>query len=366
MLDYDILCIVWWLLIGALLIGFAVTDGRDMGVGALLPFVAANDAERRAVIDSVALRKEMGRIWFVIVGGALVAAWPIVCATAFRSFYWALLAVLWAFLLRPLGFEYRERFASPRWRGIWDWMLFLGGAAPPLIFGIVFGNLLQGVPFYLDEMFTSHYTGTLRTLLNPFALLCGAVSLAMFFFYGGVYLCRHNEGEIRHRAARAAHIAAVTMLIVFSAGGIWVAAGISGYHLTQDAKPLLTPFGISVLYSSGAWLHSYHRTPMTLLLPLLPYFTVAIALWLLRRGRDAAALKAAALALIGVIGTAGAAMFPFIMPSSTHPNHSLTLWNSASSEATLTLMLAVTAVFVLFALFAFFRTHLPCCANGKT
>ncbi|MFZ2295067.1 MAG: cytochrome d ubiquinol oxidase subunit II, partial [Polaromonas sp.] len=202
MLDYPTLKIIWWLLIGVLLIGFAIMDGHDMGVGTLLPFVGRNDVERRVVINTVSAHWEGNQVWFITGGGAIFAAWPLVYAAAFSGFYWAMLVVLWALFFRPVGFDYRSKVHNATWRSMWDWGLFVGGAVPPLIFGVAFGNLLQGVPFHFDAYLVSTYTGSFWQLLNPFALLAGVVSSAMITLHGGAYLAHRTEGAIQARAVK--------------------------------------------------------------------------------------------------------------------------------------------------------------------
>ena len=209
MLDYTSLKLIWWLLVGVLLVGFAIMDGHDMGVGTLLPFVGKNDTERRVIINTVGPHWDGNQVWFITGGGAIFAAWPLVYATAFSGFYWAMLAVLWALFFRPVGFDYRSKIDNPTWRQTWDWGLFIGGAVPPLIFGVAFGNLFQGVPFSFDDHLVSTYSGSFWALLNPFALLCGVVSTAMITFHGAIYLAHRTQGEIQWRALRAAGFSAV-------------------------------------------------------------------------------------------------------------------------------------------------------------
>src|SRR6516165_921644 len=188
MIDYETLKVIWWLFIGVLLIGFAVTDGFDLGIGTLLPFLGRNDEERRVMLNSVGPTWEGNQVWFITAGGAIFAAWPVVYATAFSGFYVALILTLFALFFRPVGFEYRSKLADPRWRNAWDWALFVGGAVPALIFGVAFGNLLQGVPFHFDADQRVFYTGSFWGLLNPFALLAGVVSLAMLAMHGAIFL----------------------------------------------------------------------------------------------------------------------------------------------------------------------------------
>ena len=142
LLDYETLKLIWWGLIGLLLIGFAITDGFDMGVGALLPFLGRNDMERRVIINSVGPHWDGNQVWFITAGGAIFAAWPMVYAVAFSGFYIAMLLVLFALFFRPVGFDYRSKVGDPRWRNAWDWGLFIGGSVPALLFGVAFGNLI--------------------------------------------------------------------------------------------------------------------------------------------------------------------------------------------------------------------------------
>jgi cytochrome d ubiquinol oxidase subunit II len=349
MLDYPTLKIIWWLLVGVLLIGFAIMDGHDMGVGTLLPFVGRGDVERRVVINTVGPHWDGNQVWFITGGGAIFAAWPLVYATAFSGFYWAMLAVLWALFFRPVGFDYRSKIHNATWRSTWDWGLFVGGAVPPLIFGVAFGNLLQGVPFQFDDYMVSTYTGTFWQLLNPFALLAGVVSSAMITMHGGVYLAHRTEGAIQQRAIRAALIAAAVTVLAFVGAGLWLRfGGIEGFVITSAVDPagLADPLAKTVVRDAGAWWLNYHQQPLLWVLPAVGVAGALIAMGMLMLRRTGLAFVASALAMVGVIGTAGAAMFPFVMPSSTMTAASLTVWDSMSSPMTLTLMFWATIVFM--------------------
>lgn len=348
MLDYESLKLIWWLLVGVLLVGFAIMDGHDMGVGTLLPFVGKDDTERRVVINTVGPHWDGNQVWFITGGGAIFAAWPLVYATAFSGFYWAMLAVLWALFFRPVGFDYRSKISHPTWRKAWDWGLFVGGAVPPLIFGVAFGNLFQGVPFSFDDHLVSTYSGTFWALLNPFALLCGVVSTAMITFHGAIYLVHRTQGEIQWRALRAAGFFGGLMVLSFAAAGVWLWMGIPGYVIQSavDGAAQPNPLAKTVVREAGAWFANYRAYPATLLLPALGIVGVFAAQALARSGRSMAAFWASALAIVGVIGTAGAALFPFIMPSSLDPRASLTVWDSVSSRLTLNIMLWATLIFM--------------------
>ena len=348
MFDYETLKIIWWLLVGVLLVGFAIMDGHDMGVGTLLPFVGQNDTERRVIINTVGPHWDGNQVWFITGGGASFAAWPLVYATAFSGFYWAMLAVLWALFFRPVGFDYRSKIADPRWRSTWDWGLFVGGAVPPLIFGVAFGNLLQGVPFHFDEYLVSYYTGSFWGLLNPFALVCGVVSTAMITFHGANYLAHRTEGVIQQRAIAASTLFGLLLIASFSIAGVWLYLGIDGYVIASavDGAALANPLAKSVSREAGAWLTNYTRAPATIALPLIAYLGALAGIGFARVKRTLAAFVASALSLLGVIGTAGASMFPFIMPSSSDLNSSLTVWDSVSSHLTLSIMFWATLIFM--------------------
>ena len=269
MIDYEILKLVWWLFVGVLLVGFAVMDGQDMGVGSLLPFLGKNDTERRVMINTVAPHWDGNQVWLLTGGGAIFAAWPLVYATAFSGLYWALFIVLAALILRPVAFDYRSRVPAEKWRTSWDWALFIGSFVPPIIFGVAFGNMLQGVPFHFDETLRSTYTGSFWALLNPFALLCGVVSIAMIIFHGANYLILRTTGQLQARARKVGLMAGTATAVLASA--------------------------VSIL--------------CIVLTPLI-------------------------------------AMFPFILPSSSHPVSSLTMWDCTSSQLTLQVMFIVTLIFL--------------------
>ena len=349
MIDYPTLKIIWWLLVGVLLVGFAIMDGHDMGVGTLLPFVGNGDEERRVVINTVGPHWDGNQVWFITGGGAIFAAWPLVYATAFSGFYWAMLAVLWALFFRPVGFDYRSKIHHATWRSTWDWGLFIGGAVPPLVFGVAFGNLLQGVPFGFDDYLISTYTGTFWQLLNPFALLAGVVSSAMITMHGGVYLAHRTEGAIQRRAARAAVAAAIVMVAAFIGAGLWLKSGsIEGFVITSAVNPgaLPDPLAKTVARTADGWWINYGRQPLLWLLPALGVLGALAAAALVMANRTLSAFVASSLAIVGVIGTAGGTMFPFVMPSSSHPNASLTVWDSVSSHLTLGLMFWATLIFM--------------------
>lgn len=347
-MDYETLKLAWWLLVGVLLVGFAVMDGHDMGMGVLLPFVGRNDLERRAMINTVAPHWDGNQVWFITAGGAIFAAWPLVYATAFSGFYWAMMAVLWALFFRPVGFDYRSKIRHPIWRSTWDWGLFIGGAVPPVIFGVAFGNLLQGVPFHFDDTMMSTYTGSFWQLLNPFALLAGVVSLAMITTQGANYLMMRTEGDIYRRVRTASLVFAALTMVTFALAGVWVASGVTGYVITSAVDPnaLPDPLAKTVTVAAGAWMGNYDKYGWAMWVPIAAFAALAASILFSRRHLAGAAFWSSSIANAAIIGTAGVSMFPFVMPSSTDPRSSLTAYDAVSSHLTLGLMLGATVIFM--------------------
>jgi cytochrome d ubiquinol oxidase subunit II len=347
-LDYETLKFAWWVLVGVLLIGFAVTDGMDMGVGTLLPFLGKKDEERRVIINTVGPHWDGNQVWLITAGGAIFAAWPAVYAAAFSGFYFVMLLVLFALFFRPVGFDYRSKLDDPRWRKAWDWGLFAGGAIPSLVFGIAFGNLLLGVPFHLDDLLRPFYTGSFWALLNPFALLAGLVSLAMLTMHGAVWLQLRTDSVIAERARAWAMAAALVTAAAFTLAGFWLAFAVDGYRVVSmpALDAVANPLTKTVVQEPGAWLANYRLYPWTLAFPLLGIGGALLTAMLARFDRPGIGLLASALSLSGIIVTAGAAMFPFILPSSTNPDSSLIAWDAVSSHLTLTVMFWAAVVFV--------------------
>jgi cytochrome d ubiquinol oxidase subunit II len=351
LISYEVLRVIWWALLGVLLIGFAMTDGFDMGVGALLPFVGRNDTERRVVINTVGPVWEGNQVWFILGGGAIFAAWPPLYAVSFSGFYLAMFAVLAALILRPVGFKYRSKRESARWRAAWDWALFIGGAVPPLIFGIAVGNVLLGVPFELTAdlfaMYPGSFHGKFLGLLSPFALLCGLVSLAMLVTHGAAWLALKTEGPVAERAKSIGTVTGGFTIAGYAAAGLWLAFGIDGYALVDAAvtdgpsNPLL-----SAVERTPGWFVVYADRPWIAVAPALGLAGMALAVRGLRNGHELAPLLWSKLGIFGAISSVGLTMFPFILPSSINPDSSLTVWDSSSSHLTLFVMLVVTVIFM--------------------
>jgi cytochrome d ubiquinol oxidase subunit II len=348
MSGYEFLRLLWWALLGVLLIGIAVMDGFDMGSAILLPIVGRTDMERRVVINTVGPVWEGNQVWLILGGGAIFAAWPPLYAVAFSGFYLAMLLLLCALILRPVGFKYRSKLEGTRWRTTWDTALFLGGLVPALVFGVAFGNTLQGVPFRFDDTLRMTYTGSLFGLFSPFAVLCGLVSVAMITMHGATWLACKTEGAVRYRAQSAGIVAALVLAVLFVLGGIW-AANLDGYVLQSFAgvDAPSNPMNKHVVHQAGALMNNYAAVPLTAAAPLLGIASALLTALLvsLRRLR-VLAFVTSGLAIAGVIATAGVSLFPFMLPSSIDATSSLTIWDASSSATTLLVMTIATAIFL--------------------
>ena len=333
-----------------LLVGFAIMDGHDMGMGVLLPFVGSNDLERRVVINTVGpalgrqpglvhhrrrrhlrrlaagLRHRLLRLLLGDDGGAVGAVLPP------------------GRLRLPLQDHSIRRGAAT-----WDWGLFIGGAVPPLIFGVAFGNLLLGVPFHFDDYLMSTYTGSFWALLNPFALLAGVVSL------GDDHLPRRELPDDAHRGRHLpprAHRQPDLRPCSPSRRSPWRAYGwpaaSTGYVITSVVDPgaLPDPLAKTVEVQTGAWMHNYTQYAWAMWVPIAAFAALAASILFSRLHQAGAAFWSSSLACAGIIGTAGVSMFPFVMPSSLDPRSSLTAYDAVSSHLTLGLMLGATVIFM--------------------
>ena len=347
MFDYEMLRLVWWVLVGVLLIGFAITDGVDMGVGALLPFVGKKDVERRVMLNTMGPHWEGNQVWLVTAGGALFAAWPMVYAAAFSGFYIAMILTLMALFFRPVGFKYRSLQEGAQWRTSWDWALFAGSAIPPVIFGVAFGNLLQGVPFSFNQFLMLTYHGNFFGLLNPFGLLAGLVSLFMIVTQGAAWLMMKTEGEVLARSRTAAMIFSLLTLVLFALAGVWV-SGMDGYVIVGAVATdaVTNPLHKEVVVQAGAWMQNYNLYPWMIAAPVLGLVMSLLTALAAKLGKGWMAFLFSSLAIAGIILTAGFSMFPFVMPSSLEPSQGLTMWDATASFNTLKVMTVVAVVFV--------------------
>jgi len=347
MFDYESLRLIWWLLVGVLLIGFAIADGMDLGTAMMIPVLGKTDTERRVIINTIGPHWDGNQVWLITAGGAIFAAWPLVYATAFSGFYWAMLLVLFALFFRPVGFEYRSKKDSVQWRTNWDYALALGSFVPSLVFGVAFGNLFLGVPFHFDEFTRPIYTGSFWALLNPFAIVCGLASVAMLALQGATWLQMRAGGQVQWRAQAVATLLGPVLTLLLVVAGAWLYFGISGYAISSEVigDAASNPLSKTVIQTEN-WFGNYTTYPILWALVLasvaLPLLTSLVA----RAGKSGFAFVLSSLTIAAIILMTGFTLFPFVMPSSSDLASALTLWDATSSELTLEIMFWVALVFV--------------------
>lgn len=348
MLDYETLKVIWWVLIGLLIIGFAVADGFDMGVICLLKVIGKTDIERRVILNTVGPHWDGNQVWFITAIGAIFAAWPVVYAVAFSGLYWLLLLMLFALFFRPVGFEYRSKIEDDRWRNIWDVALTIGGFIPALLFGVIFGNLFLGLPFTLDVFMRSNYSGSFLALFNPFSLLCGMLSLSLLVMQGANYLQMRTVGDLFYRSCMVGFISSLTAFLCFLLVCICLAIGIDGYIITQsvDAGATISPFAKEVEQQKGAWLINFKQSTILILIPFIAFVSLSFSAVASIKRKGIVAFLSSSIAIACVISSFGLSLFPFVIPSSVNPVHSLTIWDVVSSEKTLLILFWVAMVFM--------------------
>lgn len=347
MFDIEILRIIWWILLGVLLTGFAITDGFDLGAATLLPFVARNETERRIVLNTIGPIWEGNQVWIILGAGAIFAAWPYVYAIAFSGAYFLVLLLLLTMgISRPVSVKYRSKLPNLFWRRFWDWIVFIGGALPAVICGVLVGNALLGLPFQLDTDLRNTYTGSFIDLFHPFALWCGLTSLTMLVMHGGLFLAIKTENPIRDRAIFWSRVSALFLILFFSMAGFWVAYKLVGYQILSGVNPLgySNPIHKEVITQVGAWMQNYSLYPTTRIFPVLGLIGALGAILFANWKNSRFAFICSSLSIIGVIGTVGVSMFPFILPSSTHLPSSLLVWDASSSQLTLLIMLFAVVI----------------------
>jgi cytochrome d ubiquinol oxidase subunit II len=344
MFDYETLRVIWWAILGTLLIGFAIMDGFDFGVAALLKVLGRDNEERQVLLEGIEPTWEGNQVWFILAGGATFAAWPMLYAVSFSGMYFAIALVLLALILRPVGFNFRDKVHDPRWASLWDWVLTGSGLTVMLVSGVAFGNLFLGLPFRFDDDLRMSWHGGFFDLLHPFALLSGLVSLSMLLAHGACWAALKADHLIAARAVTIARWMTLLFAALYVAAGVWLAYGIPGYAISG---PMSTEGVSNPLYKQVAvgssWFASYMQYPWFWIAPLLALAS-AVGVQALIGRRSVAGFIASSLMVGSTIASAGFALFPFLLPSHLDPHSSLTVWDASSSRGTLQLMLVVTAV----------------------
>jgi cytochrome d ubiquinol oxidase subunit II len=314
---------LWFGIFVVIVAGYLVLDGFDLGIGMLLPFVAADDGEHRLVLNSIGPIWDGNEVWLVVAGGVLFAAFPIVYAALFSGFYWAMMLALLTVILRGVAIEFRGKRTGPSWRTGWDLVFFGSSLGLTILLGVAFGNLVAGVPLNAAGQVT---IGSLLDLLHPFALLFGVVTVAMLAAYGAIYLVVKTEGPVQRRSRAALGPLAGVAAAAGAAAVVWmIAAG----------------FDIPHSYRDHAWL---------LVVPAAAVLAGVVAGVQARRLNDVASFFWAAVTIALLLAALAAGLYPNLLISSTDPKYSMTVANAASAAATLTVMLVVAVIGMPFVL----------------
>ena len=300
---------LWFILIAGLWVGYFVLEGFDFGVGILLPVLGRSEPERRAMLRTIGPVWDGNEVWLIVAGGATFAAFPDWYATLFSGFYLPLFAILVGLILRGIAIEYRNKRDDPAWRARWDWTVAVGSLVPAILWGVAFGNIVQGVPIDANKEFT----GTFLTLLNPYALLGGLTMLLLFVTHGSVFLALKSDGVIRERANRAAWLIGIPAAVAAVAFLAW------SQQIRGDALSTIVAVLAAAAFVGGIVANRMRREGWA-------FFGTAVAI---------------ALAVVSLF----AALFPDVMPSSTDPAFSLTVTNASSTDYTLSIMTVVAVVF---------------------
>jgi cytochrome bd ubiquinol oxidase subunit II len=306
---------IWFLLVGVLLIGYAVLDGFDFGVGTLHLFTKREE-QRRININAIGPVWDGNEVWLLTGGGALFAAFPVVYATVFSGFYLALMLLLVALILRAVSLEFRSKVDSAAWRGAWDWAFGIGSLLPAVLLGVALGNILRGIPIDADGAFRGSFVG----LLNPYSILVGLLTLGGCVVHGAMYMSVKTEGEQRQAMARWVN-------------GAWVAFVVL-YFLVSVA----TLFSASYLFQ-GLLKSPVFWVLFVVMLASMLYIPVAV-----KTGKYFAGLLASSLTIAGMFGLAALSLFPRLVPSSIDLAYSLTIYNASSTHRTLATMLVIALI----------------------
>jgi cytochrome bd ubiquinol oxidase subunit II len=308
--------VIWFILWAVLWAVYFMLDGFVLGAGMLHPVLARNDEEKRVLINTVGPVWNGNEVWLITAGGATFAAFPKTYALMFSYLYSALLLLLFALIIRGVSLEFRGKLKNEKWGRMWDSGIFIGGALPALLFGVAFGNIFSGLP-----MDAAGYHGSLLSLLNPYGLLTGALFVLLFLTHGSLYVCVKTESELCAKSSAAAE-------------KLWP------FELIIAVAFLIATAFATKLYGN------YLRAPALLVVPLLAVAALlGIKVFLVRR-RPLLAFASSCAAIVMVVLTGVAGLFPNLIPSSIDAAYSLTIYNSSSSPYTLKIMTVVAFVFV--------------------
>lgn len=348
LIEYGIIKIIWLAFIAILLVGFTITGGADLGIAMLLPFIGKTDDECRVILNTIAPTWEGNQVWLILAGGAIFAAFPFLYATAFSGLYWAFLLALFGLILRPPGLDFRSKLNNKCWRQFWDVSIFLSGLLPALVFGLAFGNTFIGFPFYFDSFLHSFYTGSFFSLLNPIAIVFGICNISLLLMHSSIFLKLKTDNILAKRAQLLINYSGSTLILSFLACIFLVINFTDGFSITsiKNINDALVPSTSKTVVMTGNWLTNFNEYKALYLLPLIAIINIFKAIILTNKDKNGYAFIASSVAITFTLLTIVAALFPFLMPSSLNPSHSLTIWDACSSNLTLNIMFWVTVLFL--------------------
>ncbi len=305
----ELLCIIWFIIINVLLIGYAILDGFDLGVGILHPFVAKTDRERRLVMNSIGPLWDGNEVWLVTFGGALFAMFPNAYASIFSAFYLPFVLLLFALIFRAVSLEFRSKRKSSFWRNFWDILFFIGSTLATFLFGVAVGAVMEGLQ--LSEL--GDYQGTLLDMLSGFSLSVGLFAIALFAMHGAIYLYLKTEGELQERLGRWMKGTYYFYLSMFLIVTIW-----------------------SLLFVPASLQH-FDEYPVLWLIPLLNVLAIANIPRAIAKKKPFYAFINSCCTIAALVFLFSAALFPDLLPASNNTAFSITIYNAASSTLTQTL-----------------------------
>lgn len=347
MFDYATLKVIWWGLMSLIVIAYAITGGADIGVNLLLPIIGKNDDERRTILSTIGPTWEGNQVWLITLGAGAFAIWPVAYATIFSSMYLAFMLVLFLLILRPPGFDYRDKLNFAVWRRIWDVALFSTGIGLAFCFGLVVGNFFTGIPFHFDEDLRATYTGHFITLFSPCAILFGIVSVCLLSVQGALFLQYKLPEKFYNATNKVIKFFCIGYVVFFIVTGFYLLS-MPGY-IVKTIPDLSTIFIVTekiVEQKIGGWFTNYMLYKWLWFFPIFALVGCILTIHLAQQKKDVKALIIHSLVIACTVLTAAIALFPFVMPSSSVYNHGLTIWDIASSKLTLEWALFAVIIFL--------------------
>ena len=349
MLDYDILRVIWFILLVVLFVGFIVTDGFDMGVGIVLLYLGKTDLERRVLINTISPHWEGNQVWLVTSIGAMFAAFPLLYGTIFNGLYVIFLLVFIALFLRPMAFDYRSKLTSKKWKCYWDRALFVGSIVPIFFIGLILGNVFHGLSFSFNEMMQVQYDDNLWQYIKLNGILFGFFAIGVVVMHGCCWLQLKTVDNLYEQSRYIVMRVAVVNAILFMVIGCYLYFCVEGFTIEQFSRAhYFDPLHKLIVQNTdkGAWFVNYLQNPLLFLVPCFALLCLFFVIFCSYQHWHAMAFLSSALFILCACATAAISLFPFLLPSVSHPSYSLLVWDSTSSQLNLQILLVVVFLFL--------------------